>query len=164
MLSTSSLSIADGYLIVNTLLSRKTEMGRRGLRLCLTDLRRHLIELMGKSKAGRGDARGCWVWTSIQWQSRVSDSTLVCELMVAFVFVTETDDMWSELQVANPNTSSLYPAHLPHWTDLHTMHTLAHEYVVGGPFSLRFSNAWNTLTRSPQGSGAKKQKPVSLAL
>lgn len=170
MLSTSSLSIADGYLIVNTLLSRETEMGGRGL--CLTDLRRHLIELMGKSKAGRGDARGwrtdgrneCWVWTSIQWQSRVSDSTLVCELMVAFVFVTETDDMWSELQVANPNTSSRSPAHLPHWTDLHTMHTLAHEYVVGGPFSLRFSNAWNTLTRSPQGSGAKKQKPVSLAL
>lgn len=53
---------------------------------------------------------------------------------------------------------------LPHWTDLHTMHTLAHEYVVGGPFSFRFSNARNTLTRSPQGSGAKKQKPVSLAL
>lgn len=38
-------------------------------------------------------------------------TTLVFELMVAFVFVTETDDMWSELQVANPNTTS--PAHLP---------------------------------------------------
>lgn len=32
--------------------------------------------------------------------------------MVAFVFVTETDDMWSELQVANPNTSSLSPTGL----------------------------------------------------
>lgn len=55
MLSTSSLSIADGYLIVNTTSqqgrNRDGKSGRRGV--CLTDLRRHLIELMGKSKAGR---------------------------------------------------------------------------------------------------------------
>lgn len=168
----SSLSIADGYLIVNTLLSRETEMGRRGdgplpdWFATASHWADGKIESWTWRCSRLTDGRNvCWVWTSIQWQSRVSDSTLVCELMVAFVFVTETDDMWSELQVANPNTSSRSPAHLPHWTDLHTMHTLAHEYVVGGPFSFRFSNAWNTLTRSPQGSGAKqKQKPVSLAL
>lgn len=57
MLSTSTLSIADGYLIVNTLLSQ--ERGGRGRSLPLPDwfataaLSLALIELMGKSKAGR---------------------------------------------------------------------------------------------------------------
>lgn len=117
----SSLSIADGYLIVNTLLSRETELGRRGDGPLADWFATASHWADGKieswtwrcSRLVSTDGRNeCWVWTSIQWQSRVSDSTLVCELMVAFVFVTETDDMWSELQVANPNTSSRSPTGL----------------------------------------------------
>lgn len=148
MLSTSSLSIADGYLIVNTLLSRGgTETGRGGV--CLTDLRRHLIELMGKSKAGRemleADERtdGGTDGMNAEYEHHQYSGNLEsltrhsCANSWSHSFSSRkrtTCGASYKWQIPTRAAPSLRSS--PHWTDLH-MHTctLAHEYVVGGPFS-----------------------------
>lgn len=112
-----------------------TRGGRDVLCLCLTDLRRQLCLSLSLSwwENRKLDGRcsrwgGGMVWYGMnEWmpehEHQYSGNLESLTILVAFVFVTETDDMWSELQVANPNRLLLPSSLPPHWTDLH-MHIL----------------------------------------
>lgn len=119
-------SIADGYLIVNTLASSQAA-GRGVLCLCLTDLRRQLSRWAdGNIESWTGDAlaeecMNAGAQASIQWQSRVSALTT----LVAFVFVTEKGRHVERVTSGKSQQDAPFPSlflALPDWpTYAHTL-------------------------------------------